>query len=64
METYRHFASEVIIMKELAKGMLYMGLGIGATIAYQKYSKPAMKKIEKCIDKMVKKVDQELDEMM
>lgn len=64
MVTYRHFASEVIKMKELAKGIFYMGLGVGATIAYQKYSKPVMKKIEKSIDKMVKKVDQELDEMM
>lgn len=51
-------------MKELAKGIFYIGLGVGATIAYQKYSKPAMKQIEKCLDKVVKKVDQELDEMM
>ena len=51
------------IMK-FARSMLLIGLGCGATIAYQKYSKTAMKSIEKVVDKTVKKVDQELDEMM
>lgn len=51
-------------MKEMAKAMMFMGMGVGMTLAYQKYSKPAMKKIEKMIDKTVKKVDEELDEMM
>ena len=50
--------------KSLMKSAFFMGLGIGATIAYQKYSKPAMKKIEKFIDKTVKQVDNQLEEMM
>lgn len=50
--------------KCLLKNAFFMGLGIGATLAYQKYSKPAMKKIEKFIDKTVKQVDEELEEMM
>ena len=33
------------------KDALLIGAGIGATIAYQKYNKPAMKQIEKMIDK-------------
>ncbi|MEG2322292.1 MAG: hypothetical protein RSB71_02265 [Bacilli bacterium] len=49
---------------KIAKSMLLMGIGIGATLAYQKYSKPAMQKIEKLIDKTVRKVNNELDEMM
>jgi len=48
----------------LAKNMMLVGLGIGGTLAYQKYSKPAMKQVEKVIDKTIKKVDKELDEMM
>lgn len=49
---------------KIAKSMLLVGLGVGGTIAYQKYSKPAMKKLEKFVDKSVKKVNQEIDEMM
>lgn len=49
---------------KIAKSMLLVGLGVGATVAYQKYSKPAMKKIENFIDKSVKNVDQELNGMM
>lgn len=48
----------------LTKNMILVGLGVGGTLAYQKYSKPAMKEIEKVIDKTMKKVDKELDEMM
>lgn len=51
-------------MKNVMKDALLIGAGIGATIAYQKYNKPAMKQIEKMIDKTVKKVDDTLDEMM
>ena len=52
------------MLKCVAKSMFLIGLGVGATIAYQKYSKPAMKEIEKFIDKTVKNVDKELEEMM
>lgn len=51
-------------MKGLVKSMMFMGLGVGATLAYQKYSQPMMKSFEKMIDKTIKKVDEELDEMM
>ena len=51
-------------MKCMAKSMFLIGLGIGATLAYQKYSKPAMREIEKLIDKTVKNVNDELEEMM
>lgn len=50
--------------KKIAKSMFLVGLGVGATIAYQKYSEPAMKKLEKFVDKTVRKVDQEINEMM
>lgn len=50
-------------MKCMAKSMFLIGLGVGATIAYQKYSKPLSREIEKLIDKTVKNVD-ELEEMM
>lgn len=46
------------------KSMMLIGLGVGGTIAYQKYSKTAMKEIEKVIDKTMKKASEELDEMM
>jgi len=48
---------------KVAKSMLLIGLGVGGTLAYQKYSKPAMQKMEKMVDKKLKKVDQ-LEEMM
>lgn len=52
------------VVKCMAKSMFLIGLGVGATIAYQKYSKPAMREIEKLIDKTVKNVNEELEEMM
>lgn len=51
-------------MKNMAKSIFLMGIGAGATIMYQKYSKPAMKEIEKLIDKTVKNVNEKLEEMM
>ncbi len=65
--TYLHFffSKEVIFMvKNIAKSMLFMGIGIGATIMYQKYSKPVMKEMEKIANKAMKKIDKELEEMM
>ena len=51
-------------IKCMAKSMFLIGLGVGATIAYQKYSKPLSREIEKLIDKTVKNVNDELEEMM
>lgn len=59
---YHHFC-EVINMK-LAKGMLLVGLGVGATLAYQKYSKPAMNGIKDFVIKTKNEIDNDLDEMM
>lgn len=43
---------------------MLIGIGIGATIMYQKYSKPVMKEMEKFANKTIKKIDRELEEMM
>ena len=51
-------------MKNTIKSMMLVGLGVGATIAYQKYSKPLMKEIEKITNKTMKKMNKELEEMM
>ena len=57
------FFSEVIKMK-LGKNALMMALGAGAVLAYQKYNKPVMKKMEKTADKMIRKADKKLEDMM
>ena len=51
-------------MKNSLKNMMLIGLGVGATIAYQKYSKPVMKEMEKFANKTMKKMNKELEEMM
>ena len=51
-------------MKNSLKSMMLIGLGVGATIAYQKYSKPLMKEMEKVTNKTMKKMNKELEEMM
>ena len=48
----------------LGKNMALIGLGVGATLAYQKYSKPAMKAIKSKVNKMADTVDTKLDDMM
>ena len=58
------YFKEVISMKEIIKSAMFIGIGIGATYAYQKYSKPMMKEIEKFTNKTMKKVNKELEEMM
>ena len=42
----------------------YMLMGAGAVLAYQKYRKPMMKKMEKMTDKIMKKTDNMLEDMM
>ena len=51
-------------MKEVLKGAMLIGIGIGATVAYQKYSKPVMQEMEKFANKTMKKVNKELEEKM
>lgn len=51
-------------MKNTLKNMMLIGVGVGATIAYQKYSKPVMKEMEKLTNKTMKKINKELEEMM
>ena len=51
-------------MKEVLKCATLIGVGIGATVAYQKYSKPVMQEMEKIANKTMKKVNKELEEMM
>ena len=46
-------------MKDLA----LMSLGAGAVLAYQKYSKPIMKKMNKLMDSKMKQIDDALENM-
>lgn len=58
------FLEVIFMIKCVAKSMMLIGIGIGATIMYQKYSKPVMKEMEKFANKTIKKIDRELEEMM
>ena len=49
---------------KFVKGMSLMAAGVGATLLYQKYSKPLMKKMQKEISKTTKKVGNQLEDMM
>lgn len=49
---------------KLAKNLALMGLGAGAVLAYQKYSKPMMKKMDQMMEKKFKMVDNALEDMM
>lgn len=49
---------------KVGKSLALIALGAGAAIAYQKYSKPVMRKAEKAIDRTIKKTGDKLDNMM
>ena len=49
---------------KLGKNMLLMGLGAGAVLAYQKYNKPLMKKMDKMMKKTKRKANDKLEDMM
>ena len=49
---------------KFGKNLVLMSLGAGAVLAYQKYSKPAMKKIEQTVYKTMKKATNKLEDMM
>lgn len=40
-----------------------MMIGAGSVLAYQKYSKPLMKKMDKAVSKAANKVENKLDNM-
>ena len=49
---------------KLEKSLALMGMGAGAVLAYQKYNKPVMDKMEKIVDKTMKKANEKLEDMM
>ena len=49
---------------KLGKSLALMGMGAGAVLAYQKYNKPVMDKMEKILDKTMKKANEKLEDMM
>lgn len=49
---------------KIGKSIALMGLGAGAVLAYQKYNKPIMKKMEKVISKTKRKANDTLEDMM
>ncbi len=49
---------------KLGKNIALMAMGAGAVLAYQKYSKPLMKAVNKTAKKTLKKADEKLDDMM
>lgn len=46
------------------KNLALFAAGVGATMAYQKYNKPIMKKVSKATDKAIKKANNKLEDMM
>ena len=49
---------------KMGKNLAFMAMGAGAMYAYQRYNKPAMQKIEKTVDKTLKKANEKLEDMM
>lgn len=49
---------------KFTKKLALMGIGAGAVLAYQKYSKPMMKKVDQFMNSKMKKVDNALEDMM
>ena len=51
-------------MKKMSLAMLVTGMAAGAYAAYQKYNKPMMNKVEKVVNKSLKKANDKLEDMM
>ncbi len=49
---------------KMTRDILMMSLGAGAVLAYQKYNKPVMKKIDKFASKTMHKANDKLESMM
>ncbi len=52
------------MVKNMFKDALLISAGVFGAVAYQKYSKTVFDKMEKVVDRAVKKVDESLEEMM
>ncbi len=48
---------------KMTRDMVMMSLGAGAILAYQKYKKPVMKKLDKVVDKTMHKANNMLENM-
>lgn len=53
-------SSKEVIFVKMAKSVMLMALGGLSVIAYQKYNKPLMRKMDKAMDK----IDDKLEEML
>ena len=62
LHTFHIFQREGDMMK--MRDMILMAMGAGAVLAYQKYNKPMMKKVEKVADKAMQKASDKLEDMM
>jgi hypothetical protein len=49
---------------KLGRNIALMALGAGAVLAYQRYNKPVMRKVEKVVDRTMKKTNDALENMM
>lgn len=49
---------------KIAKDIMLMSIGAAAVIAYQKYSKPMMKEIDKMMKQKMKEMNNALENMM
>ena len=48
----------------MMKNVALMAMGSAITLAYQKYNKPMMNKVEKVVNKSLKKANDKLEDMM
>ena len=51
-------------MMKIAKIVGLMAAGAGVVIAYQRYSKPVIEKMQELMDNALVKMDEKLDEMI
>ncbi|MDD3452822.1 MAG: hypothetical protein PHN42_00900 [Bacilli bacterium] len=49
---------------KMGKNMALMALGATAVLAYQKYNKPVMKKVDKVVNNVKEKANDKLGNMM
>lgn len=49
---------------KIGRSIAFTMLGAGAVLAYQKYNKPVMKKMENFVDSTMKKANNKLENMM
>lgn len=49
---------------KMGKDIALIALGAGVMYAYDRYNKPVMHKVEKAVDKTLKKANNKLEDMM